>query len=1106
MQFRDLKERNKIIVMAVLFLCAGFISWYYHAILQTDIIFTHLFYTPIVLASIWWKRRGIALAVLLGAFLVVTHVVFSPDTSPVPDLFRAAMFVVIAAVVAVLSEQIAAAVLLYKTLGGSSHTGVYILQNGKLRYVNQHAQEYTGYSEEEMLRMFPLEWIHPDDREEAQKNAVEMLKGVRKAPYEFRVISRDGRIKWILETVTPIQFRGRKAVLGNAMDITERRKKEDVLEQYRTRMELILKSVGEGVYGVDVHGDTTFVNPSAAELTGYSAEEMIGRDLHDIIHHSGPDGTPYPPEECKVHLTVKDGVARRVMDEVFWKRDGTFFFVEYVVTPILGKEGIAGAVVAFRDIHERKQAEEALRTANQRFSEVFNSLDALVYVTDMKTYELLFINKYGRDIWGDIEGEICWQTIQEGQDGPCEFCTNDRIVDADGKPTDVLVWEFQNTVNKRWYECRDRAMYWPDGRVVRIEIASDITERKQAEEALRQSEEKYRTILENIEDGYHEVNLAGSFTFFNESFREIMGYTSDELMGMNYRHYAADEENARKVFLAYNKIFKTGKPARRLEWDIIRKDGKRRTVEVSASLILDAEGHPTGFRGIVRDTTKRMIAERKLRESESRQKAILSNIPDIAWLKDRESRFIAVNETFGKACGVQPDQLVGKTDLDIWPQELAERYRVDDREVMQSGLRKRVEEPLINKEGSAAWIETIKTPIWNEKGEIIGTTGIARDITERKKAEDALRESEERYRTLIQTSPDAIAVADLYLMITMVNQESLAVFRYEKPEDMIGRNIFDFIKKEEHQRAVDHIRRLMETGHIENIEYAVLRKDGSTVTVEVRASLIKDSQGNPSLILIVARDITERKQAEDALKKAYKDLQETKERLIQAGRLAAIGNLASGAAHEIRNPLNIMSLRLQMLEVTGKAVDDNVRKTIHTCNAQITRITRILEGLDDFSRISEIRKTREDLNEIVEETMTSQAGRLKDEGVTAEIRYGEDIPLLMMDKEKMVTVINHLVSNAMDAMKERETKKLGISTGKTPGEESIRIVVSDTGHGIKEADRARIFDPFFTTKDPDKGKGLGLSIAYRIISDHGGTIRAENNEQGGATFIIELPV
>jgi len=121
---------------------------------------------------------------------------------------------------------------------------------------------------------------------------------------------------------------------------------------------------------------------------------------------------------------------------------------------------------------------------------ILDSLDALVYVADMDTYELLFCNKYGRDIWGETQGKICWQVLQEGQDGPCKFCTNGRLLDKDGNPTGVYVWEFQNTVDKHWYQCRDQAIYWVDGRIVRMEIATDITQRKLAEEQLKAAKKR----------------------------------------------------------------------------------------------------------------------------------------------------------------------------------------------------------------------------------------------------------------------------------------------------------------------------------------------------------------------------------------------------------------------------------------------------------------------------------------------------------------------------------------------------------------------------------------------------------------------------------------
>jgi len=609
-----LKENHKIYIMLMLLIGMSYLSYYYHVILGTDIVFTHLFYLPIALACIWWKRRGIVVALFLGAMLIITHVLFVSNLPHVYDVFRSLMFVVVAAVVALLSEQVEQANILYRTVTDNSQTGSYIIQNGKFRYLNRNVARHAGYAAEDMMRMDPLTLIHPDDRKRVKENAFNMLKGKLSAPYEYRIIDKDGQIRYVIETVTPIEYQSDRAVLGNVVDITD-----------------------------------------------------------------------------------------------------------------------------------RKESEEVLRIHNQRFFEVLNSLDALVYVTDMQTNKLLFINKYGRDIWGDIEGKICWQTIQAGQTGPCEFCTNDRLVGPDGKPTEGIIWDFQNTVNGHWYECRDRAIYWPDGRIVRMEIATDVTARKQnekaidhyrkqielilesvgdgiygvdlngrttfanpstfritgyevadivgmdqhailhhtktdgspypveecqihrtlrdgeiryvndeifwkkdrtsfpveyvvtpmiannqptgavvvfkditdrkrAEDELRLSEERYRTILRDIEDGYHEVDLAGSFTFFNESFRKITGYSWEELLGMNYKRYAADREHAKKVLEVYNGIYRTGKPVHGFDWDIIRKDGERRTVEVSVSLIKNAEGRPEGFRGIVRDITERKRHEEEIRK------------------------------------------------------------------------------------------------------------------------------------------------------------------------------------------------------------------------------------------------------------------------------------------------------------------------------------------------------------------------------------------------------------------------------------------------------------------------------------------------------------
>lgn len=146
---------------------------------------------------------------------------------------------------------------------------------------------------------------------------------------------------------------------------------------------------------------------------------------------------------------------------------------------------------------------------------ILDSLDAMVYVADMDTYELIFCNKYGRDIWGETQGKICWQVLQEGQDGPCKFCTNDRLLDKDGKPTGVYVWEFQNTIDKHWYQCRDQAIRWVDGRIVRMEIATDITQRKLAEEELKAAKDRAEELASKDE----LTGLDNRRAFFDQGYR-----------------------------------------------------------------------------------------------------------------------------------------------------------------------------------------------------------------------------------------------------------------------------------------------------------------------------------------------------------------------------------------------------------------------------------------------------------------------------------------------------------------------------------------------------------------------------------------------------------
>lgn len=507
---------------------------------------------------------------------------------------------------------------------------------------------------------------------------------------------------------------------------------------------------------------------------------------------------------------------------------------------------------------------------------------------------------------------------------------------------------------------------------------------------------------------------------------------------------------------------------------------------------------------------RRRVAELERWESESMQvnrqieeqkifyEEILQGMVGGVWVTDKNDVVFFANRGMAIIAGIPVDQIVGVHVLTGFPEPTLQVFRplyLQAKGTLEPRYYDAVQ--VVTPSGRETYQSGWLIPRIKED-QFDGMICTVEDITDRKQAEDALRSSESRFRFITEKMSDVAFILDMNFRTTYVSPSVEMVLGFT-PEERMQQTVQEQLTPESLTKVFDTLAKEMEKeragGEDPNrfliVELEFYHKNGSIRNLEVLVRGIRDSEGSLTSFYGLGRDVTERRKLEAEL--------------LQARKMEAIGKLASGAAHEIRNPLNIMSLRLQMLRITGKDLDEDVRDLIDTCHDQMRRITGVLDGLQEFSRMPLIKKGLDDLHEIVGGVLDSFDAKFKSEGITPEILYGEGIPPLMLDKEKIATVITHLVSNAVDAMKDRKTKKLGISTGKTPAGGGVRLIISDTGHGIKGADKARIFDPFFTTKEPDKGKGLGLAVSYGIIRDHGGTIRAENNDEGGATFIIELP-
>jgi PAS domain S-box-containing protein len=449
-------------------------------------------------------------------------------------------------------------------------------------------------------------------------------------------------------------------------------------------------------------------------------------------------------------------------------------------------------------------------------------------------------------------------------------------------------------------EWHGRPMSWEerDGDFF-IGIGIDITARKQMGEALRQSEEKYRTILEDIQEGYFEVDFAGNFTFFNDSLCRFLGYSKEELMGMNNRQYT-DKENSKKLFQAFNKVYNTGGLTGGLDWQVIRKDGTKRYVEASISLLKDSSGKPKGFRGIARDVTERKKAEEELKKEQLFNVAILDSVPGILYLYDETGHLVHWNKQYEEVTGYSSEELRGMYVLDWFGGLEPDTSNIINgiATVMKNG-HAMTEARIITKSGHA--IPMILTGV---KLVIAGKDyllGIGIDITDRKKAEEALKNSEVKYRNIFENAIEGIYQSTIEGRIITANAALARMSGYDSPEELmesvkdIGTQLY--VHPEDRKRFLE-IRKTK--GFVDGFEVEFYKKDGSIFWAVINARTVKDEQGKILYIEGLIEDITIRKNAEEQLHQTLDSLRKSVGATIQVMVSAVEMRDPYTAGHQIR--------------------------------------------------------------------------------------------------------------------------------------------------------------------------------------------------------------
>jgi len=508
----------------------------------------------------------------------------------------------------------------------------------------------------------------------------------------------------------------------------------------------------------------------------------------------------------------------------------------------------------------------------------------------------------------------------------------------------------------------------------------------------------------------------------------------------------------------------------------------------------------------------RKQAEESLRTRESYLSAIIENQPGLLWLKDPDGRFLAVNNKFSDSCGLEnPELLIGKTDLDVWPQEFAAKYIADDVKVMKSGKPYTVEE-LISEKGAVKWFETFKAPIFDEQGRIVGTTGYSRDISERKKAEAVLSHQVDFKERIFNSTDAHLAILDDQGIILDVN-DAWNLFAQNNGGDVRtcgpGAEYFRICSPsagctEAAEIAYEGIRQVQQ-GLLPrfDIEYPC----GSPTEKCWYLMRVLPLKGRPGMVLISHENISKRKQAEEENIKLESQLQ-------QAQKMEAIGQLAGGVAHDFNNMLGVIIGHTEMaMEAIGPSqpLFADLKEILKAAQ----RSAAITRQLLAFARKQTVLPKVVNLNNIIE-GMLNMLRRLIGENIELIWMPGSTLWPVKIDPSQVDQILANLCINARSAITgvgkicvatENSTLDADYSTSHMPTMpgEYLRLTVSDSGCGMDKSTLVHIFEPFFTTKDVGEGTGLGLATVFGIVKQNNGTISVDSEPGKGATFIIYLP-
>ncbi len=934
---------------------------------------------------------------------------------------------------------------------------------GKFLEVNDSYCKITGYTREELLEM-SIQDIEAIEKPEQTAQRIKKIMEHGSDRFETQHKRKDGKIIDIEISVNYLNIEeGQMFVF--VRDITERKQAEEALANEAIRRRILIEQSRDGIVVLDQNGNVYESNQRFAEMLGYSLEEVRQLQVWDWEFQ-------FPPEQVLDMIQSVDETGDH-FETQHRRKDGTIYDVEISTNGAV----FAGEKLIFcvcRDITGRKRAEEALRESEEKFSAAFRSSPDMMTIVNLQDGKYAEVN----DSFVHFSGYSREELIGHSND---EF---NMWVNLEERDRMTRLLEEQGTMRHEEYDFRTKSgeiCTWLcsadiiniGGESCMLAVATDITERKKAQEALRESEERFSKAFHASPGSMSISRLKdGTFIEVNESFLRDKGYTREEVIGRSSAELGIwkNEEHRNQVLQMLQEQGRVHNEPTQFR----TKSGEIRTGYMSAEFV--NLGNEPCMIILTTDITRQKQAEEQLRLLSS----VTRQVSDSIIITDPDFKITYINQAAQDLFGYSIEEVLGK-GLGIFNDKaISKKARQKILRTLASGKVWSTTATKQRKDGRAIICDCRLTPLFDEKGETCSYIDVQRDITKTKEVEAKLQVHKQLIERILATMPEGVLVIESNGRILLANEAFYKIFHTGK-------------------KAIANklLNEIIPVNQLFNLYKAVKQGNKENNTLEFRyqvkglekriASVVTKMDGGRTLLTFT--DVSQEREEE--------------EKLYLTDRLASIGEMAAGLAHELNNPLTGVLALSQLL--MDSDIPEEHKEDLECVYSEAKRAASIVKNVLLFARNNNYENGQASTNEVIRDVLRLREYEEKVSNITTATKLQENLPDIPMDKFQLQQVFLNLILNAEAAIKEANRPgKLSVTTERDNNH--INIHFKDNGRGIKKHLLSRIFDPFFTTKDIGKGTGLGLSICYGIVVKHGGKISVKTRVNQGTTFTIRMPV